>query len=161
MATNFFENTEWTNVSALVGGVFNVSGISQFESNPLDLVFQRELVAYSLTGYYVDSAAGFIRVPMEYVEMDIFIQDPLNQSAQFSLASSIPLVGPVFSGFASERVHLPGQNKAVSISPLPIKRFFFALYGHDLASIGNSIVLDLNLWWRTKKKIRFIGDEPL
>jgi len=156
VATNFFENTEWTNVSALVGSAQNLTGISQFESDPLELVFQRELVAYSLTGYYVQQPE-FIRVPMEYVELDIFIQDPLNQSAQFTLASSIP-PGAVFSGFAPDRVHLPGQTKAVSIAPLPIKRFFIAIYGHDLASIGFSIVLDLNLWWRTKKKLRFIGD---
>jgi len=159
VAVNFFENTEWTNISGLVGSALNLTGISQFESDPLDLVFQRELIAYSLTGYYVQQPQ-FIRVPMEYVELDIFIQDPLNQSSRFTLASSIP-PGAVFSGFAPERVHLPGQNKAVSISPLPIKRFFVVMYGHDLASIGNSIVLDLNLWWRTKKKLRFIGDEPL
>ena len=159
MATNFFENTEWTNISGLVGSALNLTGISQFESDPLDLIFQRELIAYSLTGYYVQQPA-FNRVPMEYVELDIFIQDPLNQSAQLTLASSIP-PGAVFSGFAPTRVHLPGQNKAVSISPLPIKRFFVAIYGHDLASIGNSIVLDLNLWWRTKKQLKFIGDDPL
>ncbi len=160
MATNFFENTEWTNVNCIVGSALNLTGISQFESDPLDLVFQRELIAYSLTGYYVDGAAGFIRVPMEYVELDIFIQDPLNQSSGFTLASSIP-VGASFSAIATERVHLPGQNNAVSISPLPIKRFFIVIYGHDLASIGNTIILDLNLWWRTKKRLRFIGDDPL
>ena len=159
MATNFFENTEWTNVSALVGSALNLTGITQFESDPLDLVFQRELVAYSLTGYYVQQPQ-FIRVPMEYVELQIFIQDPLNQSSQFTLASSIP-VGAVFSGFAPTRVSLPGQNKAVSIAPLPIKRFFFVLFGHDLASIGSSVVLDLTFWWRTKKRLRFIGDDPL
>ena len=159
MAESFFENTEWTNVSCLVGSALNLTGISQFESDPLDLIFQRELVAYSLTGYYVQQPQ-FIRIPMEYVELHIFITDPLNQSAQFTLASSIP-PGASFSGFASTRVVLPGQNKAVSISPLPIKRFFFTVFGHDLASIGNSIVLDLTFWWRTKKRLRFIGDDPL
>jgi len=153
----FFENTEWTNVSALMGSVQNTTGVITFESNPLDLVFQRRLVAYSLTGYYVQQPQ-FVRVPMAYVELQLFIDDPLNASNEFTIASSIP-VGGVFSGFAPTRVSLPGQMKTVSIAPLPIKRFFFAIFAHDLASIGNSVVCDLTFWWETKKRLKFIGDD--
>jgi len=155
VAIGFFENTEWSSATYRMTAVLNVNGTGIFISNVVNFIFQRRLIAYSLIGYYT-TLPNSIRILMDFVNLELIIQEPANVAADLGLSLSFP-VGATEAAFSSNRITLPGNTNQVSILSIPVKRFNFEVSMQDAASAGNQLTVNITFWWETKK-IRFVGD---
>lgn len=156
MAVQVFENTEFTTINATLTAILNITGIVQFTTNNLDLIFQRKLIAYNSVCFF-DQGSGTERTLFNYVDINFVIEQPLNTTNQFTLNSSFP-AGGVFNDFTNIVV-LMGNQLTVSILPLPLKVVSLTLNLHDTAAINRRVVANLTLYWQTKKKAKFIGED--
>lgn len=155
MAIGFFENTEWSSATYRMSGAVNVNGTGIFLSNSVNFVFQRRIIAYSLIGFYI-VLPNSIRHLMEFVNLEVIVEEPANVSANLGLSLSFP-VGATEEPFLSNRVTLPGNTNQVSILDIPVKRFNFEISMQDPASAGLDLVTNITFWWETKQ-IKFVGD---
>lgn len=151
----FFENAEWSSASFRLSAALNLTGSVVFVSNFVEFIFQRRLIAYNVFGYYT-TLPNSIRVLMDFVALELIIAEPANVSAEMTLSISFP-VGGTEGLFLANRITLPGNQTAVSILPVPVKRFNFEISMQDVASVGNALTVNICFWWETKK-IKFVGD---
>jgi len=152
-----FENTEFTSVTAFLGGGLNATGIVQFNANQLNLIFQRKLIAYNAFAYYTNPPLTLGFVPMEYMDIRFNIIQPLNTTEQFTLQFSTPIGGTFFT--FTNIVVLQGNTRTVSILPLPLKVIDMVINLHDPASAGFDVNAHLTLYWETKKRAKFVGED--
>jgi len=156
VALAFFENVEFTSITATMLAAQNVTGIVQFGSLPLDLIFQRKLLAFSAFSEF-NAGVGAVSRFYEYMDVRFVIEQPLNSTEQFVLSASIP-VGGAFQQFTNI-VTLMGNTTTVSILPLPLKVVSVVINCHDVASANRNMSAHITLFWETKKRIKFIGDD--
>jgi len=156
VAIGFFQNTEYTSINATLTAVQNITGIVQFTTNQLDLIFQRKLIAFNSVCFY-DQGSGTERTLFRYVDINFVIEQPLNTTSQFTILSSFP-AGGIFNDFTNIVV-LMGNNNTVSILPLPLKVVSLTLNLHDAAAANRRVVANLTLYWETKKKAKFVGED--
>lgn len=157
MAISFFENTEWSSATYNLTAVLNVTGVVRFLSTNIDFIFQRTLIAYSLTGFYT-TLPNSIKIPMEFTSLELIIQEPANVAANLELGLSFPVGGTELL-YLSNRVTLPGNTNQVSFLSIPVKKFNFEISMHDAASAGNALTSNLTIWWETKKREKFVGED--
>lgn len=156
MAIGFFENTEYTTINATLTAVQNITGIVQFTSNDLNLIFQRKLIAFNSVCFY-DQGSGTERTLFNYVDINFVISQPLNTTSQFTINSSFP-AGGVFNDF-SNIIVLMGNQLTLSILPLPLKVVSLTLNLHDTLAANRRVVANMTLYWETKKKAKFVGEK--
>lgn len=155
MAIAVFENVEFTTITALMSAVNNTTGVVQFQSADLDLIFQRKLVAFVANSAW--NIFPGAKTPFAYFDIRFNIIQPLNTTQQFTFLSSTP-VGGSFAAF-NQRIVVFGNNNTISILPVPLKVVSVQLNLHDVASIGNAVEAHLTLFWETKKRAKFIGEK--
>ena len=158
MSINIFDNNDWTAVTALAGGAVNTNGFMTWRSLPLDLIFQRELIGYALDAYWTDPATG-LRTRCPYQGLEVQVQQPLNQTEEFALDLTVP-AGGAFAAFPQgQTVKVPGPTNGVTFLPVPFKVGLILIFAADVASIGNTMIAELTLWWKAAKPVKFVGDK--
>jgi len=130
-------------------GVLNVTGLVRFTTDDLNLIFQRKLIGISAFSNW-NIAGVSENIYFQYMDVRIFIEQPLNTTEQFTLAASIP-AGGLFEPFVNS-VTLKGNNNQVSILPMPIKVCRIVINCQDLLSLGNDMAAFVTLFWETKKR---------
>ena len=134
----------------------NVSGIVQFNSLPLDLIFQRKLIAFTAFSEF-NAGIGAVSRFFEYMDVRFVIDQPLNTTQQFALSTSVP-PGGSFQQFTNI-VTLMGNTLTVSILPLPLKIVSVVMNCHDVAAGNRNMSAHLTLFWETKKRAKFVGED--
>lgn len=152
----FFENTEFTTITALMTAIDNTTGVVQFQTDDIDLIHQRKLVALVANSAY-NAGAGLAKTPFAYFDIRFNVIQPLNTTAQFTLASSIP-PGGTFAAF-NQRVVIFGNSLTLSILPLPLKVLSIQLNLHDVAAANMAVEAHVTLFWETKKRTKFVGED--
>jgi len=135
--------------------VVNTTGVVQFQTNDIDLIHQRKLVAFVANSAW--NIFPGAKTPFAYFDIRFDIDQPLNTTSQFTLSGSTP-PGGSFSAF-TQRIVVFGNNNTISILPIPLKVLSIQMNLHDVASIGNAVEAHLTLFWETKKRDKFIGED--
>jgi hypothetical protein len=158
VSVDIFDNTDYTSIEGVITQVSLVNDVVTFFFNDIDLITERKLIGYSLSGHYEPDVAPLTqRIILPWLRANVTIAQPLNQTKTPPFSVSSPPGGSITT--TTNVVNLLGNATGVSIIPVNVTRFRLTV---EMSAVGLNGSINaqfaLQLFW-SEPRLKFVGDD--